>query len=185
MERSREAQEGEEARKYGNEPDPFDIMYGDASHRYVDTKLKTRASTRDTWITVTLSCVKRTPLMLRENATRFMGGRVALKRPSTKDAFEFYADVFCMRNNRVTSVHSNREECEKKKKKAKRDSMHRNVRCSYRGRSNRWGRGILKNFLRIRELFTGFLEILLFLESLKFSKYLEFQNSINSASKKF
>lgn len=51
MERSREAEEGEEARKYGNEPDPFDIMYGDASHRYADTKLKTRASTRDTWIT--------------------------------------------------------------------------------------------------------------------------------------
>lgn len=68
-----EAQEGEEARKYGNDPDLFDIMYGDASHRYVDTKLKTRVSRVDTWIMVTLSCVKRTPLMLRENATRFMG----------------------------------------------------------------------------------------------------------------
>lgn len=62
------------ARRHENmETTPFDIMYGDASHRYADTKLKTRVSRVDTWIMVTLSCVKRTPLMLRENATRFMG----------------------------------------------------------------------------------------------------------------
>lgn len=124
-----EAQEGEEARKYGNDPDPFDIMYGDASRRYVDTKLKTRVSRVDTWIMVTLSCVKRTLLMLRENATRFMG--TSGVEETIEDAFEFYADVFCMRNNRVTPLCTRIMKSVKKKKKrkkAKRDSMHRNVR---------------------------------------------------------
>lgn len=47
---------------------------------------------------------------------------MALKRPSTKDAFEFYVCFLHAKQPCCTSVH---EECEKKKKERKRD---RNVR---------------------------------------------------------
>ena len=103
-----EARRGEaRPRKYGNDQTP-DVTYGDASRRYVDTELKTRVLRVYARVMAASPCVKRTSLMPRENATRFMGrvtwrerrqarARVRILRECTLHALRScYSDVAAM-----------------------------------------------------------------------------------------